>query len=75
VIAHELGHLKCDHGVWLTVANLLTLGLEISPLTPSFVAGGEVITLLLNSTQAPVVCSRHHSQVIPLSGAQASVSL
>eukprot|EP01024_Parvocaulis_polyphysoides_P073864 TRINITY_DN9530_c1_g1_i2.p1 TRINITY_DN9530_c1_g1~~TRINITY_DN9530_c1_g1_i2.p1 ORF type:complete len:343 (+),score=29.19 TRINITY_DN9530_c1_g1_i2:84-1112(+) len=23
VIAHELGHLKCDHGVWLTVANLL----------------------------------------------------
>ena len=24
VIGHELGHLKCDHGVWLTVANLLT---------------------------------------------------
>ena len=23
VIAHELGHLKCDHGVWLTVANVL----------------------------------------------------
>ena len=31
VIAHEMGHLKCDHGVWLTVANLLTLGAEIAP--------------------------------------------
>ena len=37
VIAHEMGHLKCDHGVWLTVANLLTLGVEIAPLVPSFV--------------------------------------
>ena len=26
VIAHELGHLKCDHGVWLTVANVLANG-------------------------------------------------
>ncbi|XP_026386066.1 uncharacterized protein LOC113281514 isoform X1 [Papaver somniferum] len=26
VLAHELGHLKCDHGVWLTLANILTLG-------------------------------------------------
>ena len=26
VIAHELGHLKCDHGVYLTLANLLVLG-------------------------------------------------
>jgi Zn-dependent protease with chaperone function len=26
VIAHELGHLKCDHGVWLTVGNLLASG-------------------------------------------------
>ncbi|KAJ8646107.1 hypothetical protein MRB53_007855 [Persea americana] len=26
VFAHELGHLKCDHGVWLTFANILTLG-------------------------------------------------
>ena len=25
VIAHELGHLKCDHGVYLTLANLLLL--------------------------------------------------
>ena len=26
VLAHELGHLRCDHGVWLTVANILALG-------------------------------------------------
>lgn len=26
VVAHELGHLKCDHGVWLTVANVLASG-------------------------------------------------
>ncbi len=26
IIAHELGHLKCDHGVWLTAANVLALG-------------------------------------------------
>jgi Zn-dependent protease with chaperone function len=26
VFAHELGHLKCDHGVWLTAANVLALG-------------------------------------------------
>ncbi len=26
VLAHELGHLKCNHGVWLTTANLLALG-------------------------------------------------
>jgi len=25
VLAHELGHLKCDHGVWLTFANLLAV--------------------------------------------------
>jgi len=26
VLAHELGHLKCDHGVWLTIANMFSLG-------------------------------------------------
>lgn len=26
VLAHELGHLKCDHGVWLTAANVLASG-------------------------------------------------
>ncbi|MGF1494816.1 MAG: M48 family metallopeptidase [Microcoleaceae cyanobacterium] len=33
VIAHELGHLKCEHGVYLTQANLLNLAAgQISPL-------------------------------------------
>ncbi|KAM7506496.1 hypothetical protein LguiA_016949 [Lonicera macranthoides] len=31
VLAHELGHVKCDHGVWLTVANILTLGAYTVP--------------------------------------------
>ncbi|KAL4192454.1 hypothetical protein AMTRI_Chr06g194320 [Amborella trichopoda] len=31
VLAHELGHLKCDHGVWLTFANILTLGANSLP--------------------------------------------
>jgi Zn-dependent protease with chaperone function len=28
VIAHELGHLKCDHGVYLTLANLIMLAAD-----------------------------------------------
>jgi Zn-dependent protease with chaperone function len=31
VIAHELGHLKCDHGVYLTLTNLLVLGTSLIP--------------------------------------------
>nr|XP_016438714.1 PREDICTED: protease HtpX homolog [Nicotiana tabacum] len=31
VLAHELGHLKCDHGLWLTFANILTLGAYTVP--------------------------------------------
>lgn len=27
MIAHELGHIKCEHGVWTTAANGLALGL------------------------------------------------
>ena len=33
VLAHELGHLKCEHGVWLTVAQVLAGGtLSILPV-------------------------------------------
>ncbi|MGB3203180.1 MAG: M48 family metallopeptidase [Nodosilinea sp.] len=32
VIAHELGHLKCEHSVYLTLANLLTLAAGSLPL-------------------------------------------
>jgi len=28
VIAHELGHLKCEHGVWVTMANLILLATQ-----------------------------------------------
>ena len=32
VIAHELGHLKCEHGVYLTLANLIVLAAsQLSP--------------------------------------------
>ena len=32
VMAHELGHLKCEHGVYLTLANLLTLATNALPV-------------------------------------------
>ena len=58
VIAHELGHLKCDHGVWLTVANLLTLGAEITPLVPSFVAANFNDELMRWVRAAELSCDR-----------------
>ncbi|WVZ05818.1 hypothetical protein V8G54_019164 [Vigna mungo] len=46
VLAHELGHLKCDHGVWLTYANILTLGAYTVPV-PSVVGIGGMIARTL----------------------------
>eukprot|EP00252_Welwitschia_mirabilis_P017591 TRINITY_DN3894_c0_g1_i1.p1 TRINITY_DN3894_c0_g1~~TRINITY_DN3894_c0_g1_i1.p1 ORF type:complete len:331 (-),score=43.16 TRINITY_DN3894_c0_g1_i1:104-1096(-) len=37
VIAHELGHLKCDHGIWLTFANILLLGTYSIPGLGAFI--------------------------------------
>jgi Zn-dependent protease with chaperone function len=31
VIAHELGHLKCEHGVYLTLANIMVLAASLLP--------------------------------------------
>jgi len=31
VIAHELGHLKCEHGVYLTLANIMVLAATLLP--------------------------------------------
>ncbi len=31
VIAHELGHLKCEHGVYLTLANIMVLAAQLLP--------------------------------------------
>lgn len=40
VIAHELGHLKCEHGVYLTLANLIVLAAgQISPVGTVLVQG------------------------------------
>ncbi len=38
VIAHELGHLKCDHGVYLTLANLMVLAAGQLPSFGQFIA-------------------------------------
>lgn len=38
VIAHELGHLKCEHGVYLTLANLLLLATNALPVWGAVVA-------------------------------------
>ncbi|CAA6659925.1 unnamed protein product [Spirodela intermedia] len=38
VLAHELGHLKCDHGVWLTFANIVTMGAYAVPGLGGFIA-------------------------------------
>ncbi len=32
VIAHELGHLKCEHSVYLTLANLMVLAGQLTPI-------------------------------------------
>ena len=38
VMAHELGHLKCEHGVYLTMANIIVLGANLLPLWGSMIA-------------------------------------
>ena len=38
VLAHELGHLKCEHGVWLTLANIVGMGaVSVLPLVSNAV--------------------------------------
>ena len=38
VIAHELGHLKCEHGVYLTMANLMVLAANLLPAWGTVIA-------------------------------------
>ncbi len=38
VIAHELGHLKCEHGVYLTMANIIVLATNLLPGWGSLIA-------------------------------------
>lgn len=51
VIAHELGHLKCDHGLYLTLANLLTLAAGQLPL------GGQLAQSLQTQMMEWVRCA------------------
>jgi len=55
VLAHELGHLKCDHGLWLTVANVLASGaVSILPVISSSLEEG----LLRWLRAAELTCDR-----------------
>ena len=41
VIAHELGHLKCDHGIWLSLANIFASStVSVLPIISSAVEEG-----------------------------------
>ena len=65
VIAHELGHLKCDHGVWLTVANVLAN--STSRLLPVVTtAVGDALFKWIRA--AELTCDRcaHHEHLVPV---------
>ena len=38
VMAHELGHLKCEHGVYLTMANIMVLATNLLPIWGALMA-------------------------------------
>ncbi|XVF16202.1 hypothetical protein REPUB_Repub10bG0011600 [Reevesia pubescens] len=58
VLAHELGHLKCDHGVWLTFATLLTLGANSVPGLGGFIAQSLEEQLFRWVRAAELTCDR-----------------
>ncbi|KAF3435235.1 hypothetical protein FNV43_RR22322 [Rhamnella rubrinervis] len=58
VLAHELGHLKCDHGVWLTFANILTLGAYTLPGLGGFIAQSLEEQLFRWLRAAELTCDR-----------------
>ena len=58
VIAHELGHLACDHGVWLTLAAALAAPAGSLPGVPSFVADGAAEALARWARAAELSCDR-----------------
>jgi Zn-dependent protease with chaperone function len=51
VIAHELGHLKCEHSVYLTLANIMVLAGQFTPL------GGLLVQNLQNQILEWVRCA------------------
>lgn len=58
VLAHELGHLKCDHGLWLTYANILALGANTIPGFGGLIARGIEEQLLRWLRAAELTCDR-----------------
>lgn len=58
VIAHELGHLKCDHSVYLTPVNLLILAAAVIPNVGAFVAQAIQAQLLEWVRCAEFTCDR-----------------
>lgn len=58
VIAHELGHLKCEHGVYLTMANLLVLAAGQLPQWGSLIAQGLQAQMLAWVRCAEFTCDR-----------------
>lgn len=58
VIAHELGHLKCDHGVYLTLANLMVLAAAQLPSLGGLIAQSLQAQLLEWVRCAEFTCDR-----------------
>ena len=58
VIAHELGHLKCDHSVYLTPVNILILAANILPNVGAFLAQAIQAQLLEWVRCAEFTCDR-----------------
>jgi Zn-dependent protease with chaperone function len=58
VIAHELGHLKCEHGVYLTIANLIVLATAQLPSWGAAIAQGLQAQLLQWVRCAEFTCDR-----------------
>ncbi|CAM9302243.1 unnamed protein product [Chrysoparadoxa australica] len=56
VIAHELGHLKCEHGVWVTTANVIAQGLYSTNPNPPAHSTTQHNTIQYN-TALPPHCS------------------
>lgn len=58
VVAHELGHLKCEHGVWLSLGNLGGVAASQVPILGSLMDAG--LTALLREWQraAELSCDR-----------------
>ena len=68
MIAHELGHLKCDHGIWLSLANIFASStVSVLPIISSAVEEG---LLRYSHIQSPILnlpvpeISRHRSALL-----------